>query len=82
MDGGTLGAGFRGIGVERAYRIMMGTGWEGPCSPARSRWSAMSGLCIVGRDNESRAITPREPGPIIVRTFNRLLYHDSSSSGF
>lgn len=30
MDGGVLGAGFRGIGVERVYRIMMVTDREGP----------------------------------------------------
>lgn len=63
MDGGALGTGFRGIEVERVYRVMMGTDWEGrPWSPARSRWSAIGGLCFVGRDNESRAIYPENLG--------------------
>lgn len=41
---------------------MMGTGWEGPWSPARSRWSAMGGLRFFVRENESRAIYPESLG--------------------
>lgn len=63
MDGGALGAGFRGIEVERVYKIMMGTDWEGrPWSPARSRWSTIGSLSFIGRDNEFRAIYPENLG--------------------
>ncbi len=35
------------IGVERLYRIMMGAGWEGPWSPARSRPSAKAAYVLL-----------------------------------
>lgn len=63
LDGlGRPWSGASWIGVERLYRIMMGAGWEGPWSPARSRPSTKGGLCFVGRDNESRVIYPERLG--------------------
>lgn len=62
IDGGALGARFRGIGVGKVYRILMGTGWERPWSPARSRRRAKGGLYLISRDNESRSIYPESLG--------------------